>query len=239
MNVSVVLPTFDEAGNIVRLVEALHAALADIEHEIIVVDDSSPDGTYELVRTTFAEDPTVRPILRTDDPGLAASIRAGIDAASGDQIVVMDTDFTHDPAELPTMLEVASAFDIVSGSRFCAGGRMQDTRHYLASLYYNRVLRVVLRTQVQDNLGGYFTMRRDHLLELPMDRIFFGYGDYYFRLLYYSQRQGRSIVELPAVYRTRTAGVSKSNFLTMLYSYASAAVRLRIVEWRRGRKGGF
>jgi dolichol-phosphate mannosyltransferase len=233
MKVSVVLPTYDEAGNIVRLVHALHQALADVDHEILVVDDNSPDGTYQLVVASFSDDPRVRPILRTADPGLAASIRAGLDVAAGDQVVVMDTDFTHDPAELPAMLAVARSFDVVSGSRFCAGGRMQDTTHYLASLYYNRVLRVALRTQVQDNLGGYFTMRREHLVSLPLDRIFRGYGDYFFRLLFFARRQGRTIVEVPAIYRKRTAGVSKSNFASMLFRYGWAALRLRFEE--RGR----
>jgi dolichol-phosphate mannosyltransferase len=237
VKVSVVLPTFDEAGNIVRLVRALHDVLADVEHEIIVVDDDSPDGTYELVGTTFADDERVRALRRTCDHGLAKSIRAGIEASTGTQIVVMDTDFTHDPAELPKMLSVAGVFDIVSGSRFCAGGRMQDTAHYLASLYYNRVLRVVLRTQVQDNLGGYFTMPRDKLVALPLDRIFFGYGDYFFRLLFYAQRAGLTLVELPAIYRARTAGVSKSNFMAMLFGYAAAALRLRWRERSRGARG--
>ncbi len=237
MRVSVVLPTYDEAGNIVRLVRALHDVLADVEHEIIVVDDDSPDGTYDLVERTFADDERVRALRRTTDHGLATSIRAGVELAGGTQVVVMDTDFTHDPYELPTMLAVAGSFDIVSGSRFCAGGRMQDTAHYLASLYYNRVLRVVLRTQVQDNLGGYFTMPREKLIALPLDRIFFGYGDYFFRLLFYAQRAGLSVVELPAVYRARTAGVSKSNFLAMLSGYATAALRLRLRERSRGGRG--
>jgi dolichol-phosphate mannosyltransferase len=111
-------------------------------------------------------------ILRTHDRGLAKSIRAGIDRSTADYIVVMDTDFTHDPKEIPTLLHVLQICDIVSGSRFCAGRRMNDLPHYMASLSYNWMLRVLLRTQIQDNSGGYFAVRRASLLLLPLDEIF-------------------------------------------------------------------
>jgi dolichol-phosphate mannosyltransferase len=105
---------------------------------------------------------------------------------------------------------------------------MQDTRHYLASLAYNWLMRIILRTQVQDNLGGYFTIDANKLKSLPLDRIFFGYGDYFFRLLHYAQKRGFSVVEIPAIYEVRHAGTSKSNFLKMLITYTGAMVRLKL-----------
>ena len=233
MTVSIVLPTFNEAGNIVRLVSEIHRALdGRCALEIIVVDDNSPDGTYQLVRDTFADDRAVKAILRTTDRGFAKSIRRGIEAATGEYVVVMDTDLTHDPAEIPRLLHIAEIYDIASGSRFCAGGNMQDTAHYLASLLYNWYIRVLLRTQVQDNLGGFFAMKRSRLFELPFDMIFYGYGEYFIRLLYYAQRRGFSLVEIPATYQARTAGRSKSNFVKMLFTYSRAAVDLRVASWR-------
>lgn len=233
MKVSFILPTYNEAGNIVALVRAIKANTpATWQREVLVVDDNSPDRTYEIVREAFAGDPEVKAVLRTADRGLAKSIRAGIDLSSGDQIVVMDTDFTHDPAEIPKLLHVGQIYDIVSGSRFCAGGRMQDTRHYVASLAYNWVMRIILRTQVQDNLGGYFTIGASKLKLLPLDLIFFGYGDYFFRLLHYAQKRGFSVVEIPARYEVRHAGRSKSNFVTMLFTYTGAMLQLRIQSRR-------
>jgi dolichol-phosphate mannosyltransferase len=193
-----------------------------------VVDDNSPDRTYEIAREAFANDSEVKAVLRTTERGLAKSIRAGIEISTGDRIVVMDTDFTHDPAEIPRLLHVGQIYDIVSGSRFCAGGRMQDTRHYLASLAYNWLMRIILRTQVQDNLGGYFTIEARKLKSLPLGLIFFGYGDYFFRLLHYAQKRGFTVVEIPARYEARHAGSSKSNFLKMLFTYTGAMLRLRI-----------
>jgi len=229
MKASVILPTYNEAGNIVGLVEEILANFPrDVEPEILIVDDDSPDKTCEIATKAFATNSSVRVILRTEDRGFAKSIRAGIERATGEYIIVMDTDFTHDPIEIPHMLHIASIYDIVSGSRFCAGGNMQDKKHYLASLAYNWLLRVLLRTQLQDNLGGYFVMKRDNILSLPLDQIFYGYGEYFFRLLHFASRRGFKVVEIPAVYRLRTHGASKSNFLKMLFSYSKAAILLRI-----------
>lgn len=237
---SVVLPTYNEAGNIVELVRKIKAAVpAGMKCEILVVDDNSPDGTYELARSTFEGDPDVLPILRTIDRGFAKSILHGIKEASNDRIVVMDSDLTHDAIEIPRLIYVGQIYDIVSGSRFCAGGRMSDTKHYLSSLVYNWLLRLLLRTQVQDNLGGYFTASREQILQLPLDEIFFGYGEYYFRLLHFAQRAGMSIVEIPAHYLLRGAGTSKSNWLRMIWSYTRAALELkaRIARRKAGKEG--
>jgi dolichol-phosphate mannosyltransferase len=229
VKVSIILPTYNESGNIVPLVTEISRQIPiEWDYEILVVDDNSPDGTYEIVKQSFKDNPAVIPVLRTTDRGFAKSIRAGIERAQGDHVVVMDTDFTHDPAEIPKLLHVGQVYDIVSGSRFSPGGNMQDRPHYIASLVYNWFIRLLLRTQVQDNLGGYFTMPRQKLLELPLDAIFFGYGDYFVRLLFYAQRVGMMIVEIPAVYHIRDKGTSKSNFLKMLLSYTSAVVSLRL-----------
>jgi len=234
MKVSVILPTYNEANNIINLINAIMANVPTFwDLEILVVDDNSPDRTYNLVCETFKDNPDVFPILRTTDRGLAKSIRAGIEKASGDQILVMDTDLTHDPVEIPKMLHVGQVYDIVSGSRFCPGGNMDSTKHYYASLLYNWCLRLVLRTQIQDNLGGFFTTGKVKLLNLPLDDIFFGYGDYYFRLLYYAEKNGFTIAELPAQYHTRFKGNSKSNFTKLLLSYTIAVIRLLLSKKKK------
>ena len=91
MRVSIILPTFNEAGNIVALIHAIAAAVPPgWHHEVLVVDDNSSDGTYRIVQQHFAGDPQVIPVLRTKDCGLAKSIRAGLERASAERIVVMD-----------------------------------------------------------------------------------------------------------------------------------------------------
>ena len=107
MKVSVILPTYNEADNIVPLITAILANIpARYEAEIVVVDDNSPDGTARGVADHFGGDRRVITINRTSEPGLAKSIRAGLERATGDALIVMDTDFTHDPVEIPRLLHV-------------------------------------------------------------------------------------------------------------------------------------
>ena len=234
MKVSVILPTYNEAGNIVDLVKIIIDNIpSDWDYEIIVVDDNSPDQTFDIVQEAYQDNPAVIPHLRTKDRGFAKSIRAGIDVAQGDQILVMDTDFTHDPMQIGKMLHVSKVCDIVIGSRFCAGGNMQDTQHYCTSLLYNWLLRLTLRTQVQDNLGGYFTVTRQQLDLLPFDRIFFGFGEYFFRFIYYAQRKHMQIIEIPIVYNVRRKGTKKSHVVKMLFSYTFAMLKLKFETARK------
>jgi len=239
-SVSVILPTFNEAGNIVELIQNIVMAMpATWDYEILLIDDNSPDGTHDVVSRAFQHNPKVIPILRTTDRGFAKSIRAGIERSRHEWIIVMDSDYTHDPVEIPRLLHVGQIYDFVSGSRFCAGGRMIDTTHYVISMLYNWLLRLVIRTQVQDNLGGYYAVRADRIRTLPFDEIFFGYGDYYFRLLHFAQKAGLSIVEIPAEYLLRKKGKSKSNWSKMLVSYTSGAVRLKLRMMKYSKRSSF
>jgi len=233
--VSVILPCYNEAGHICDLVRrVLQHIPAGAGGEVIVVDDNSPDGTHAALLRDFAGDARVRPVLRTTDRGLARAIRAGLEHASGTRIVVMDADFTHDPDELPRLLHVAQVCDLAVGSRFCAGGAMQDRRHHASSRLFTAFLRRVMGTQVRDNLGGYFVIRADKLRRLPLDAVFSGYGDYFMRLLHFAERAQWSIIEVPAYYHLRRSGASKSRRLHMLWSYTRSALHLR---WRPPAKG--
>ncbi len=225
---SVILPTFNESGNIIQLIdEILKVTPVGYRCEVIVVDDNSPDDTFKLVKNKFNNKNNVRAILRTSQRGLGKSILHGIKEAKYEKVIIMDSDLTHDPVEIPRLLHVGKIYDIVSGSRFCAGGKMTDTKHYIASLVYNWFLRVIIRTQVQDNLGGYFVANRSQILDLPVNKIFTGYGEYYFSFLHFSIAAGLSIVEIPSHYLLRGKGKSKSNWFKMIISYTSAALKLK------------
>jgi dolichol-phosphate mannosyltransferase len=231
ISVSVILPCYNEADNIVPLVnEILTRIPATHAPEVIIVDDNSPDGTYARALEAFGASPHVRCLLRTRDRGFAKSIRHGIESASGTLIVVMDTDYAHDPVELPNMLHLAERYDCIIGSRFCAGGNMPSLKRYLASMVYNWGVRIILQSQIQDNLSGFFCTRRQILMELDRDAIFQGYGEYFIRLLHHVQKRKHSVLEMPVVYRERIHGESKSNFFKMAFTYGLAAfmVKLRL-----------
>jgi dolichol-phosphate mannosyltransferase len=113
---------------------------------------------------------------------------------------------------------------------------MDSRRHYIASLLFNWWIRLILRTQIQDNLSGYFLIKREELNKLPLGEIFQGYGEYYFRLLHFAQKAGYSIIEVPVVYRSRFSGSSKSNFFNMIFTYSLALFRIRYSSIRDYRK---
>ena len=246
VEVSVVLPTFNERDNIVDLVEAVEQHLTPREwrYEVLVMDDNSPDGTAAVMRERFdlSDEPAtlapalsegrgdVRLIVRTADKGLAKAIRHGLEAARGRTLVVMDTDFNHDPAMIPQMVDMLQYYDLVIGSRFVMRGGMEDSLRYVLSFLYNIFIRVLFLTQIQDNLSGFFAVRRDRLFQLRdvFDRIFYGYGDYFIRLLVVAWRSDWRILEVPVFYILRRHGDSKTGFWRIFRDYTLAVLRLRL-----------
>ena len=104
---------------------------------------------------------------------------------------------------------------------------MLDEFRYFSSLLFNFFLRIILRTQIQDNLSGFFIINRKCLDISYYDQIFYGYGDYYMRLLYILNKKKFSIVEIPTVYKKRKAGKSKSNFFKMIFTYTISAIKIK------------
>ena len=227
MQISIILPTYNEKENIVRLIETIKKLNIEQTFEILIIDDNSPDGTYQFSKDKFSNDNNVKIVLRKNIRGLAFSIKEGIEKSLGDHVIVMDTDFTHDPILIKKMISLRSQYEIISGSRYVTGGFMENQLHGKLSYYYNLMLKFILKTKINDNLGGYFLIKRDLLNQLEFDKIFYGYGDYFFRLLYFSKNKNAKIIEIPAVYKQRIYGKSKSNFLAMLFKYFYAAVKLR------------
>lgn len=226
LDVSVILPCYNERGNIVPLVSELLQVLEEWDFEILVVDDNSPDGTADAIREAFAQDQKVRLIVRTEDRGLAKSVRAGIELARGDIVVVMDTDFNHDPAVVPLLCHVAERADIVIGSRFIFGGGMVNPWRYYASYLYNIGMRLTLGTRIDDNLSGLFAASRARISELDFDKIFFGYGDYFFRLLLKSQERKFLHIEVPAMYGSRLSGTAKTKVGSIFVKYSREVLRV-------------
>lgn len=227
---SVILPTYNEAGNIIKLIEVIKHKLdiARIAHEVIVVDDDSPDQTGILAQKYFSKFPDVRVIIRKKERGLATAIRRGIEAAVGDIVVIMDTDFNHEPELVPRLIKKCEKYDVAIGSRFVRGGGMANkTRELLSRIFNIFLVRPIIASPVHDNLSGFFAIRRAELDNLPIDKIFHGYGDYFIRLIYFAKRQGNTFAELPSFYKDREYGASKSQFVNMSVDYFLAAWRIR------------
>ena len=218
--ISVILPTFNERDNIVPLVRAICGVLRDLPYEILVVDDQSPDGTAQAVRDL--QNPQVRVIVRSTDPGFAKSIRCGIENAAGDRLIIMDSDFNHDPSCIPFMVQKLSEYDCVSGSRFLEGGRMIPAWRGVASRLFNAFVCGMTGGRMTDNLFGFFAIKREVLDRCPFDDIFFGFGDYGTRLLFYLQKNGATIFEFPAVCGKRLAGHGNRRLFQTFCLYVKA-----------------
>lgn len=226
---SVILPTYNEKDNIVTLINVIKKILKNIDFEIIVVDDNSFDKTGLICKKIYSKNKNkIKIIINKTRLGLSKSIYKGIVHSTKDIILVMDTDFTHNPNLILKMLKFIRNNHIVSGSRYCKGGKMEDFIHSQLSFYYNKILKFILKTKVHDNLGGFFCIKKIHLKVLPTSKIFFGYGEYFFRLLYFAKKKNFLILEIPTIYKKRTKGRSKSRFIHMFFNYFFEALKLRI-----------
>jgi len=191
--ISVILPAYNEKESLLKLIPAIHEALLDYKHEILVVDDNSPDGTHQAILDSKFSYAKV--ILRETDRGFAKSIRCGIENSSGEVLAVMDSDFNHLPKYIPIMIDNIKYYDCVIASRFLY---FPLEKHYslfriITRWMYNIFIRLVISSGVTENLFGFYAIKREVVQKLEFDKIFFGFGDYFIRLLFYLQKKNVSI----------------------------------------------
>jgi dolichol-phosphate mannosyltransferase len=165
LQLSVVVPTFNERDNVTKLFRKLEATLGDVAWEVIFVDDNSPDGTWDVVRGLARQDSRVRCIRRIGRRGLSGACIEGILASSAPSAAVMDADLQHDETQLPKMLALlqSGAAELVVGSRYVAGGSADsfDKQRAGASALATEVAKRVLRVRIADPMSGFFMIRRD------------------------------------------------------------------------------
>jgi dolichol-phosphate mannosyltransferase len=212
-----ILPTYDEAENIERLVRAVLPVLAQAApegHRVLIVDDNSPDGTGRLADRLAAEHPEVEVLHRAGKEGLAAAYLAGfrraLDGGAG-RLLEMDSDFSHDPRDLERLLAASRDADLVLGSRYVEGGGVRDwgAIRRVVSRGGSWYARRVLGLSVRDLTGGFKCFRREVLeaIDLPTVRSN-GYA-FQVELTYRAIQRGFRVVEVPIVFRERQAGTSK------------------------------
>lgn len=208
----VVIPTYNEIDNIATVLD--RAWLAMPAANVLIVDDGSPDGTADFVRARSLSDPRLHLLTRSGKLGLGTAYVAGFKVAidsGADVIVQMDADLSHDPAEIPVLVAATAAADLVIGSRYVEGGRVENWPLYrnVLSRTANRYARNVLGLRTRDVTGGYRAWRADGLASLPLDELRNGGYAFQTEMVLLASRRGLVVTEHPITFRERIAGSSK------------------------------
>jgi dolichol-phosphate mannosyltransferase len=207
-DLTVIIPTFNEGENIEALIKAVEAVLgnAGIRGEILVVDDSSRDGTIPKVRALEAAFPNVRLAVRTADPGLSQSVVEGFSLARAPVILVMDADFSHPPDLIPRFLgEIRGGADVVIGSRYMKGGGIEAwplSRRIISS--GATLLGRILFPEITDPVSGFFAVKKEVVSGAPLHP-----RGYKILMEVLGKGTWRVAREIPFVFRDRRAGSSK------------------------------
>lgn len=232
MNTWVVLPTYNEAGNLARLLDDL----ARIEAlRVLVVDDDSPDGTGRIAEEHAASSDAVRVLHRHGERGLGTAYLAGFHevlARGADSVLTMDCDYSHDPAQVPEIVAALGNADLAIGSRYVAGGRIVgwSPHRRILSRAANGFVHTLFRLPASDCTSGFRGYRRHVLESIPWAEVrSTGYSFLVESLLWASRIPGVRVAEVPICFRDRDEGQSKLGWREAVHG---AANLLRV--WRRG-----
>ncbi len=218
---AVIIPTFNEAGNVAEIARRLQACLQGIAWEIIFVDDDSPDGTAARVQELARRDPRIRLLRRVGRRGLSSACIEGMLASAAPYLAVIDADLQHDETRLPLMVEriKAEKFAPVVGSRYVAGGSLGDwnERRQSMSRFANRLAQRLTHADLADPMSGFFLIRAKVLGNCVHDLSGVGYKILLDILA--SSPQPLQFAEVPYDFRQRHAGESKLDN-AVLWEYA-------------------
>lgn len=208
-----VLPTYNEAENIEAFVDAARAKLPDAA-QVLIVDDGSPDGTGDIAEGLTGRHENVSVLHRPRKEGLGPAYIAGFRhalAAGAELVLEMDSDFSHDPAYLPRLLDAAQRADLVLGSRYVPGGGVSDWGPLRKAISRggSAYARSVLGVDVRDLTGGFKCFRREVLEAIDLDSVQARGYAFQVEMTYRAINAGFEVVEVPIVFRDRRAGSSK------------------------------
>lgn len=236
--IRVVLPTYNEADNLEPLLHALFDAVPQVDG-VLVVDDSSPDGTGEIADRLAAADPRVAVLHRARKEGLGPAYVAGFERvlAEGAEVVIqMDTDFSHDPADVPRLIAAIEGADLALGSRYVAGGGVGEWGRLRRAISRggSTYARLWLGVEVRDLTGGFKCFRREVLEAIKPGSV--GALGYAFQVetTYRAVLAGFRVVEVPIVFNDRRVGESKmSRSIVLEAAIRVPMMRLRGRRWKR------
>ncbi len=241
MRVLIVIPTYNEAKNLPSLVAAL-LALSLSDAHVLIVDDHSPDGTGRIADELSAQSAAhVHVLHRAHKGGLGSAYVEGFKLAlsgGAEYVIQMDADFSHSPAYIPQMLDHIKDYDVVVGSRYVRGGKLDERwsiGRYFLSWWANSVwVRLILGVKVRDATAGFKCIRRRVLEAIELEHVRSNGYDFQVEIAYLCERMGFRVLEIPIYFEDRRIGHSKMSIPVKL----EAAYRVLEIRWRHrfGRK---
>lgn len=221
--ISLVIPCFNEEGNIRPLFKAIHEGVgpAGVSYEILAVDDGSRDATWQLIQQTAKEDPRVRGVRLERNYGQSAALWAGITAARGRHIITLDSDLQNDPKDVPAFLAALANFDCVCGTRVAARSQGDSWVRIASSRIANWVRNKLSGEQIEDAGCGYRAFKRECVADLKFFKGMHRFLPTLFRM------EGFSVTEIPISHHPRFAGQSHYGVWNRLFAsfYDLLAVR--------------
>lgn len=218
LDVTVVVPTYNERENIKKLIPKISKALCGYIYEIIVVDDSSPDGTASAAKELSNNYP-VRVILRPEKSGLSSAVVEGFKASHGKITGLIDADLQHPPEKIRTFVEaLLKGQDIVIGSRYVNGGKIEGLGKFRVLVSRAAVLLSIPLTRVKDPMSGYFFLKKK-----VIEYVQFNPMGYKILLEILVKGSYKKVEEIPYTFKLRETGKSKlsageyTNYLKLLY----------------------
>jgi glycosyltransferase involved in cell wall biosynthesis len=215
---SLIIATYQESGNIAELLSRLTDVLKNIPHELIVVDDDSPDGTWRIAEDLARQNPAVKVIRRISDKGLSSAILEGFRAAQGGVLGVIDADLSHDEKILPELLRrVQAGADVAVGSRRVPGGGADHWPWYrrLTSSFATVMAKILVHAPLNDPMAGFFLVKRSVYEAVAKDLHPRGYK---ILLEIIARAKTQKVDEVPYIFRDRRSGYSKlSGFVILSY----------------------
>jgi len=227
-----IIPTYNEIANIKNIITASLAQSPDLY--ILVIDDNSPDGTAKAVKELMENEPHINLIERPKKMGLGSAYVQGFKYAlknDYDCILEMDADFSHNPADIPRLLEAARKYDLVIGSRYCQGVNIINWpfRRLLISYFASKYVRIITGMPVKDPTSGFKCFRRRVLEAINLDSILSDGYAFQIEMNFRAWVKGFTIYEIPIIFTERKDGVSKMSS-QIVWEAAWMVWRLQIMK---------
>ena len=214
MNILAISPTYNEKKNIAELINRI--TLIPTEIDLLIIDDNSPDGTADIVKSYMVENKHIFILEREKKLGLGTAYCEGFQWALDrgyDLIVQIDADLSHNPDDIPRMVEMSKSADLIIGSRYIDGVNVINwpMRRLLLSYCANLYARIFIQFSIKDSTGGFKCFKRDVLESIDLSKIYSEGYSFQIEMNFLAWIKGFKILEIPIVFTDRTVGESKMN----------------------------